>query len=98
MPNYNIVARTNLNTVVAEYEPLQFKSDAYQSEAALEQEFIRMLCEQGYTYLPIHDEAELIANLRKQLEKLNDYTFSDTEWERFFNDIIANPNDQIPDK
>ncbi len=98
MNHFNIVAQTNLNTVVAEYEPLQFKSDAYQSEAALEQEFIHMLCEQGYTYLPIHEEADLIANLRKQLETLNDYTFSDTEWERFFNDIIANPNDQIPDK
>ena len=98
MPNYNIIAETNLDTVVTEYEPIKFKSDSYQSEAALEQEFIRMLGEQGYIYLPIHEEADLIANLRTQLETLNDYRFSDTEWERFFNQVIANPNDQIPDK
>ena len=52
MPYFNIVAQTNENTVVTEYEPVKKRSDEYQSEAALEQEFIRMLCEQGYTYLP----------------------------------------------
>ena len=71
MPYFNIVAQTNENTVVTEYEPVRQRSDAYQSEAALEAEFIRMLCDQGYTYLPIHTEAELIANLRAQLEALN---------------------------
>jgi type I restriction enzyme R subunit len=64
----------------------------------LEQEFIRLLCEQGYDYLPIHTEADLIANLRAKLEELNDYTFSDTEWERFFADCIANKNDGIVEK
>ena len=50
------VAETNENTVVTEYEPVKKRSDAYQSEAELEQEFIRLLCEQGYEYLPIHAE------------------------------------------
>lgn len=84
MPYFNIVAETSENTVVTEYEPVKKRSDSYQSEAELEQEFIRLLCEQGYEYLPIHKEKDLIANLRKKLEELNNYEFSDAEWEDFF--------------
>ena len=98
MPYFNIVAQTSENTVVTEYEPVRQRSDAYQSEDALEKEFIRLLGEQGYTYLPIHSEDELIANLRIQLEVLNHYKFSDDEWDRFFKGIIANPNDHIVEK
>ena len=57
MTYFNIVAQTNENTVVTEYEPVKVKSDSYQSEAELEKDFIRMLQEQGYTYLSIHKEA-----------------------------------------
>lgn len=98
MSYFNIVAQTTENTVVTEYEPVKARSDSYQSEAALEKEFIRLLCEQGYEYLLIHSEAELIANLRKKLEELNGYTFTDSEWERFFGECIANANDGIEDK
>ena len=98
MPYFNIVAETNQNTVVTEYEPVKARSESYESEAALEKEFIRLLGEQGYTYLPIHSEEELIANLRERLEELNKYKFSDTEWERFFKDCIANPNEHIVEK
>ena len=98
MPYFNIVAQTSENTVVTEYEPVKARSDSYQSEAELENEFIRLLTGQGYEYLPIHSEAELIANLRKKLEALNSYTFSDTEWDRFFKNSLANPNDHIVEK
>lgn len=98
MPYFNIVAETSENTVVTEYEPVKKRSDSYQSEAALEQEFIRLLCEQGYEYLPIHTEKDLIANLRKKLEELNNYQFSDTEWDVFFKNAVANPNEQIVEK
>ena len=98
MPYFNIVAQTTENTVVTEYEPIKTRSESYQSEAALEAEFIRMLCEQGYEYLQIHTESDLIANLRKQLEALNHYQFSDAEWQRFFADKIANPNEHIVEK
>ena len=98
MSFFNIVAATNEDTVVAAYEPSKVRSDSYQSEAELEKEFIRLLCEQGYTYLPLHTEDELIANLRSQLEELNHYHFSDTEWRQFFSDVIANPNEHIPEK
>ena len=88
MPYFNIVAETSENTVVTEYEPVKKRSDSYQSEAELEQEFIRLLCEQGYEYLPIHTEKDLIANLRKKLEELNNYQFSDTEWDDFFKNAV----------
>ena len=98
MSYFNIVAATNENTVVTEYEPVKTRSDSYQSEAALEREFIRMLTEQGYEYLPIHSEAELIANLRCRLETLNGIQFSEGEWERFFKECLANPNEHIVEK
>ena len=98
MPYFNIVAETNENTVVTAYEPHPKRSEAYQSEAALEQEFIKMLGEQGYTYLPIHTEKDLIVNLRQRLEALNNYRFSDGEWQRFFTNSIANTNEGIVEK
>ena len=88
MTMYNVVAQTSENTVVSEYTPEKRRSDSFQSEAALEREFIRLLSEQGYTYLRIHTEKELLANLRARISELNNYTFSDTEWERFFNECI----------
>jgi len=98
MSQYNIVMEMSDSTVVTEYEPLKRKSDEYQSEAELEKEFIKQLTEQGYEYLTIHDSSTLINNLRKQLELLNEYTFTDSEWERFFNNNIANNNDGIVEK
>ena len=98
MPYFNIVAETNENTVVTEYEPVKVRADQYQSEAALEKEFIRMLCDQGYEYLSIHTEKDLIANLRTKLEELNNYKFSDTEWHQFFHSAVANPNEHIVEK
>lgn len=98
MPYFNIVAATNENTVVTEYKPVRSRSDSYQSETALEKEFIRMLSEQGYEYLTIHTEAELISNLRTKLSELNNYTFTDTEWNQFFTNVIASQNASIVDK
>ena len=98
MPYFNIVAETNENTVVTEYEPVKVRADQYQSEAALEKEFIRMLCDQGYEHLSIHTEKDLIVNLRTKLEELNNYKFTDTEWHQFFHSAVANPNEHIVEK
>lgn len=98
MSTFNMVASMNESTVVSEYIPESKRSDSYQSEADLEKEFIHMLTEQGYEYLQIHTEAELIANLRKKIEQLNSYNFTDTEWERFFHKYIANANEGIVEK
>lgn len=59
---------------------------------------IAQLQRQAYQYLPITSEAELIANLRYQLEALNKITFSDAEWQRFFSTCIAGANDGIVEK
>ena len=98
MNKYNVVMEMKDSTVVTEYEPLKNRSDAYQSEAALENEFIKMLTEQGYEYLKINDSTALVNNLRTQLELLNDYKFTENEWTRFFNTNIANNNDGIVEK
>lgn len=89
MSFFNIVAQTRENTVVTEYEPVSKRSDSFQSEAALEKEFIRLPTTQGYEHLTIHDENSLISNLRRQLELLNDYTLTDSEWKRFFTETLA---------
>ena len=98
MSQYNIIVSTSEATVVSEYEPQSARSDAYQSEAALEKAFIKMLTEQGYEYLNISCQTALIENLRIQLEKLNNIKFSDKEWKQFFENQIANPNESIVEK
>ena len=98
MQQVSVIAQTTENTVVTEYKPVQARSDGYQSEAALEAEFIRRLTEQGYDRLMIRTEADLLANLRAQLEKLNRYTFTDSEWKRFLAESIACPNEGIVEK
>lgn len=98
MSYFNIITQSGDATVVTEYKPEKNKSDSYQSEVSLEDEFIRLLKEQSYEYIQIHKEADLISNLRKQIEKLNSYHFSDDEWNRFFSDNISNPNLGIVEK
>lgn len=98
MSQFNVILASSESTVVAEYEPQGSRSDAYQSEAALEAAFIKLLQEQGYEYLAIHDSNGLISNLRTQMEKLNNYKFSDDEWSRFFSQNISNANEGIEDK
>ena len=98
MPYFNIVSQSAESTVVTEYKPQSKRSEAYQSEADLEKEFIRLLCELGYERLTIHKEADLIANLRTQLEKLNNYRFTDGEWKRFWDEVLANTNSGILEK
>ena len=94
----DIVSENPQSTVVAQYERTTPRAEAYQSEAELEQGMIAQLQRQGYEYAHIHHEDELIQNLRLQLEKLNDFHFSDNEWERFFKAEIANEGKGIIDK
>ncbi len=98
MSCFNMVAQCPESTVVADYTPLEVRSDAYQSEADLEKAFLSRLKTQGYEYVTIRNEAALVANLRRQLELLNNYTFSDREWTQFFNQYLANANEGIEEK
>ena len=96
---YNILSENNTSTVVAHYERQAMVEDsAYQTEADLERSLIEQLQRQGYEYAQIHNEDELIDNLRQKLEELNGYRFTDSEWRRFFKTEIAAEGKGIVDK
>ena len=77
-------------TVMAHYDVQPREAESFQSEAALEAKLIKQLVAQGYDNPHIVDEPSLIANLRLQLERLNNYQFSDAEWKRLLDTEIAN--------
>lgn len=97
---YNMVAQGSESTVVAEYtrDANMVRDSGYQSENDLEQAFIKQLQSQAYEYVSIKSETDLIVNLRRQLEKLNNFTFTDGEWDKFFVSTLANPNQSIVEK
>ena len=95
---YDPIVMSDQSTVVAEYAPTDSRCEEYQSEAALEREFIRILESQAYEHLPIHCERDLVVNLRRQLEDLNGFTFSENEWSSFYSTCVASANDSIEDK
>lgn len=98
MTNYRMIAENADSTVVSDYSPAYKRAKHYESEAELEKMFIALLSSQAYDYMSITSEANLVSNLRVQLEKLNDYRFSDAEWRRFFTTTLANKNEGIEEK
>ncbi len=84
---YNIIAEQDRCTVVAKYEPQQRGGADYQSEAELEGWLIKQLQHQGYDYPTIHNEQELLQNLRQQLGEANDIVLSDKEWNQLLKQI-----------
>lgn len=98
MNNIGLISENDNSTVLTEYKALDRVATSFQSESALEKELINTLVEEGYEYLSTHSENELILNLRNQLEKLNNYQFTDGEWDFFFSKVIANKNDYIIEK
>ncbi len=95
---YAPIAMSAESTVVAEFVPDEVSGAAYQSESDLEKALLTQLQAQAYDYLPITTEADLVANLRAQLEALNGIRFSDTEWRTFFTERIASANSGIVEK
>lgn len=94
----NIIAEGTNSTVVSQYKVNERKNESYQSEVQLEDKFIKDLISQGYEYLTFNTEVGLINNLRKQLEELNKYQFTDIEWDNFFRTVLSNYNDGIVEK
>jgi type I restriction enzyme, R subunit len=86
------------STVVAEYVPIDAGAVRYQSEADLEKEFIRILQNNGYEYLALTSNDDLIKNLRSQLSRLNAVTFSNDEWDQLLTHYLSNKNDSIEEK
>lgn len=96
--DFDVMAFGGQATVCSALPKQQRRSSAYQSEAQLEDAFVKQLCRQGYERLVVSSEEELIANLRTQLEALNRIGFSDKEWARLFKGWIAADNDGIVEK
>lgn len=99
---YNTIAETQNYIVLENYTKLSKVSEApatYQSENALEREFIEDLVGQGYEYLPqLTTPAALLNNVRTQLQNLNSVTFSDAEWQRFVEEYLDAPSDNLVEK
>ena len=98
MVQYNLIAENEETTVVSEFQAEYDSQQPYQSEAELEEAFIAQLEGQAYQRLHLHTEAELIDNLRRQLEALNNYHFTDNEWQLFFRTELAGANKGIEEK
>lgn len=97
MDDYKIIVEQERSTVMAHYEVKAKPDGGYQSEAKLESEFIKQLMAQGYQYAKVKDEADLLVNLRTQLEALNETMLSDNEWARLL-PMISNEQMTIQDK
>ena len=92
------IALSDESTVVAEFVVDRAREEQYQGEAALEAALIEQLQQQAYDYLPLTNEADLIVNLRRQLEVVNNIQFSDAEWKRFYDQKMASSNAGLVEK
>lgn len=89
MRSLKLLAQSTASTIAVEWTPSKKVDSSYQSESQLEKELIKTLEAQGYEYAPINDETALESNLRTKLETLNSTTLSDTEWRRFFAQVLS---------
>ena len=99
MTEFKPIAETNHFIVLDKYAKCSQVNEPYQSEYDLEREFITDLTHQGYEYLPDLTTPEaLLANVRTQLQTLNNVQFADAEWLRFVETFLDRPSETIVDK
>lgn len=98
MRSLKLLAQSTASTIAVEWTPSKKVDSSYQSEAQLEKELIATLQAQGYEYAKITDEKSLESNLRAKLEELNSTALSDTEWRRFFAQVLSRANASIVEK
>ncbi|WP_420862605.1 type I restriction endonuclease subunit R [Algirhabdus cladophorae] len=93
------IAETNRFIVLDKYVRAWEAADSYQSEADLERELVHDLRNQGYEYLDdLRSTDAMLANVRVQLEALNEVHFTDEEWTRFVETYLDKPSDSATDK
>ena len=93
------IAETKNFIVLDKYVRAWQAAEGYQSEADLERELIADLVGQGYDFLPdLTTPAAMLANVRVQVQALNDVRFSDDEWARFVKTYLDKPGDSMLDK
>lgn len=102
MAQYNTIAESNNFIVLDKYDKYSTLNEppaVYQTEAALEQEFIKDLVAQGYEKpFNLTTQEAMLANVRQQLQALNNMEFTDVEWVRFAEEYLDKPGDSIVDK
>ncbi|KPV53624.1 DEAD/DEAH box helicase, partial [Kouleothrix aurantiaca] len=99
MTDYKTIIESNSFIVLDQYTRAWKVAESYQSEDALEREFIKDLQSQGYEYLPaLNTTQAMLANLREQLQTLNNVHFAEGEWLRFVETYLDKPSDTITDK
>ena len=99
MIDYNTIAESNNFIVLDKYQKDWMVCESYQSEYALEREFISDLENQGYQFLrDLNTPEKMLANVRLQLQNLNSVQFLDSEWSRFVEEYLDKPSDNILDK
>ncbi|MDX2254475.1 MAG: type I restriction endonuclease subunit R [Pseudanabaenaceae cyanobacterium bins.39] len=99
MTDYKAIAESNNFIILEQYSKQSRVKESYQSEYDLEGEFIQDLVNQGYQYLPnITNPQSMLANVREQLQTLNNVQFSEGEWQRFVETFLDTPSDSITDK
>ena len=95
---YQVLVDSDDACVLSSYEPVPKDEANYQSEAALENRLIHVLGMQGTAHLFITSETELMENLRRCMEELNNVSFTDSEWDAFFREFLANGSDGVLEK
>ena len=102
MSQYKTIAETNNFIVLDKFTKYLEVNEApavYQTEAALEREFIQDLINQGYENpLNLNTLEAMLANVRVELQSLNDMVFSDSEWIRFVEEYLDKPSDNLVEK
>ena len=92
------ITETNNFIILDKYTKIE-QSGSYQREADLERELIADLQQQGYEYRKdLNTPDKLLANVRDQLQKLNNVQFSDAEWVRFLVEYLDKPAESLVDK
>ena len=87
------------NFIILEKYTKTEQPSQYQTEADLEKELIADLRQQGYEYLTYLTTPEaLLANLKTQMEVLNNVVFTDAEWLRFLDEYLNKPSDSLIDR
>ncbi|MDD2888559.1 MAG: type I restriction endonuclease subunit R [Aliarcobacter sp.] len=99
MTEYKTITESNNFIVLDKYIKIDQEGSSYQSEADLENELIKDLQNQGYEFLSdLNSPEKMLVNVRKQLQELNKVEFSDNEWNRFVEEYLDRPSDNIVDK
>lgn len=99
MAQYRTIAESNNFIILDDYSFAREASAVYQTEFALEREFIQDLVSQGYENpSDLTTPEAMFANVRKQLQTLNDVVFTDSEWNRYVEEYLDKPGDNLVEK